>query len=156
MSVHKETLNHSNTERDDIVSFSSFLLVLSVIVHLSSHSAFSQRLNELQEEVKPLYKISSCTYKRTSVQTIFEKAGFKLDWCAFHIVTESGQQEKSSDNLEPKEQRAPEIWDTLTHFEVPQRTYIDEFAFSIAIPGVIFAVLVAVLSVLLCFQHEKL
>lgn len=90
------------------------------------------------------------------MQTIFEKAGFKLDWCAFHIVTENGQSDKSAHDLEPKEQRGQEIWDTLTHFEVPQRTYIDEFAFAIAIPGVILAVLVAILSVLLCFQHEKL
>lgn len=90
------------------------------------------------------------------MQTIFEKAGFKLDWCAFHIVTENGQHEKSAHDLEPKEQRGQEIWDTITRFEAPQRTYIDEVAFAIAIPGVILAVLVAILSVLLCFQHEKL
>ena len=57
-----------------------------VIVHLASNSKFSDRLMELHEEVKPLYKIQSCTYKRTSVQNIFENSGFKLDWCAFKIV----------------------------------------------------------------------
>lgn len=147
--------------RTRVRSIDDFLIIIfsrsfSVIVHLSSHSAFSQRLGELQEEVKPLYKISSCTYKRTSVQTIFEKAGFKLDWCAFHIVTENGHADKSLHDLQPKEQRAQEIWDSMTHFEAPQRTYIDEFAFVIAVPGVILAILVAILSVLLCFQHEKL
>lgn len=79
-----------------------------------------------------------------------------MDWCAFHIVTEDGQHEKSPHDLQPKEQRGQEIWDALDRFEVPQRTYIDEIAFVIAIPGVILAVLVAILSVLLCFQHEKL
>ena len=57
-----------------------------VVVHLGSRAEFSERLMELHEEVKPLYKISSCTYKRTSVQTIFENSGFKLDWCAFKLV----------------------------------------------------------------------
>lgn len=58
-----------------------------VIVHLASKVKFSDRLLELQEEVKPLYKIQSCNYKRTSVQNIFENSGFKLDWCAFKIVS---------------------------------------------------------------------
>jgi alpha-sarcoglycan len=57
-----------------------------VVVHLGSNAAFSVRLQELQEEIRPLYKISSCTYKRTSVQNIFENSGFKLDWCAFRLV----------------------------------------------------------------------
>lgn len=57
-----------------------------VVVHLGSTVPFSQRLLELQEEVKPLYKISSCAYKRTSVQMLFETSGFKMDWCNFHIV----------------------------------------------------------------------
>lgn len=133
-----------------------------IIVHLSSHTAFSQRLIDLQEEVKPLYKISTCTYKRTSVQTIFENAGFKLDWCAFHMVIDDSKaaaaatkqahqtsEQKTLRELEP-------LWDSMSIYEIPQRTYIDEFAFAIALPGVILAILVAILSVVLCFQHEKL
>ncbi|KAL1378742.1 hypothetical protein pipiens_015384 [Culex pipiens pipiens] len=56
-----------------------------VVVHLGSRADFSSRLLDLQEEVKPLYKIASCNYKRTSVQTTFENSGFKLDWCAFKM-----------------------------------------------------------------------
>lgn len=129
-----------------------------IIVHLSSHTAFSQRLNDLQEEVKPLYKIATCTYKRTSVQTIFENVGFKLDWCAFHIVNNFNKtQQKKTHHAEhkPLRERQP-LWDSMSMYEIPQRTYIDEFAFAIALPGVILAILVAILSVVLCFQHEKL
>lgn len=53
---------------------------------MGSNQPFSGRLNELQEEIRPLYKLTTCSYKRTSVQTIFETAGFKIDWCAFRIV----------------------------------------------------------------------
>lgn len=130
-------------------------------MHLSSHTAFSQRLNDLQEEVKPLYKISSCTYKRTSVQTIFENAGIKLDWCAFHIVTDENNNRSMKKSIHHHTEHKPlceqlPIWDGMSLYEVPQRTYIDEFAFSIALPGVILAILIAILSVVLCFQHEKL
>lgn len=128
-----------------------------IIVHLSSHTPFSQRLIDLQEEVKPLYKIASCTYKRTSVQTIFENAGFKLDWCAFHIVSDDGKLIKKIQHNEfkPLRERKP-IWDAMSLYEIPQRAYIDEFAFAIALPGVLLAILIAILSVVLCFQHEKL
>lgn len=129
--------------------------IFRVVVHLSSHTAFSTRLLELQEEVKPLYKITSCTYKRTSVQTIFENAGFKLDWCAFHIVSDDKKPAKKIHEEKPLRERFP-IWDAMDLSEIPQRTYIDEFAFSIALPGVILAILVAMLSVVFCFQHEKL
>lgn len=128
-----------------------------IIVHLSSHTAFSQRLIDLQEEVKPLYKISTCTYKRTSVQTIFENAGFKLDWCAFHMVNDDSKIAKKIHGAENKIAREHEpIWDSMSMYEIPQRTYIDEFAFTVALPGVLLAILIAILSVVLCFQHEKL
>lgn len=129
------------------------LFVDRVIVHLSSYSAFSHRLKELQEEVKPLYKILSCTYKRTSVQTIFEENGFKLDWCAFHLKTD---REKGEKMLAEMVNEKSDIWDPIALFEVPQRFYIDDFAFVVAIPGVILTVLIAVLSIVLCLQHKKM
>lgn len=91
------------------------------------------------------------------MQTIFENAGFKLDWCAFHIVSD----DKKSSNLVENGKEKPlrerfEVWDAMAMNEVPQRTYIDEFAFSVAMPGVLLAMLIAILSVTLCFQHEKL
>lgn len=128
-----------------------------IIVHLSSHTAFSQRLLDLQEEIKPLYKIESCTFKRTSVQMIFENVGFKMDWCKFHIVLDDSKSNKKAHHNEHKSIRdQTPIWDSISTYEIPQRAYIDEFAFSVALPGVILAILIAILSVVLCFQHEKL
>ena len=50
---------------------------------------FSQELNELQEEVKPLWKLRSCPrdFKRTSVERLFREARFALDWCSFRLVS---------------------------------------------------------------------
>lgn len=58
-----------------------------VIVHLGSNAKYSQDLLNLKEEIKPLSKLTTCDYKRTSVQTTFENSGFKLDWCTFKIVS---------------------------------------------------------------------
>ncbi|XP_055642379.1 epsilon-sarcoglycan isoform X2 [Toxorhynchites rutilus septentrionalis] len=137
-----------------------------VVVHLGSRADFSSRLLDLQEEVKPLYKIASCTYKRTSVQTTFENSGFKLDWCAFkmqaaddditampHHPNESYKPAKGSElsNLHRSDK-----WEAPMKSEVPERNYSDEFAVSFAIPGMIFVLLLSILTVILCFQHEKL
>ncbi|KAL7741123.1 hypothetical protein ACLKA6_018152 [Drosophila palustris] len=141
-----------------------------VIVHVGSFSQFSPRLKELQEEVRPLYKLPSCTYKRTSVQKIFENVGFKLDWCAFKMVgMESPTEvlyhnnqatgrlnEHQKQHQQTEEQhRHIEHWMGISREDVPMRNYIDEFAFAFAIPGMILAVLLGMLSAVLCFQHHK-
>ncbi|XP_039501431.1 epsilon-sarcoglycan isoform X4 [Drosophila santomea] len=135
-----------------------------VIVHVGSFAQFSPRLQELQEEVRPLYKLPSCTYKRTSVQKIFENVGFKLDWCAFRMVgmespTEilfhSGKQNEQQMAEEDKGHRHEDRWLGISREDVPVRNYIDEFAFAFAIPGMILAILIGMLSAVLCFQHEK-
>ncbi|XP_017029489.1 epsilon-sarcoglycan isoform X2 [Drosophila kikkawai] len=135
-----------------------------VIVHVGSFAQFSPRLKELQEEVRPLYKLPSCTYKRTSVQKIFENVGFKLDWCAFRMVgvespTEilyhSGKQNEQQAAEEQPRQEQQDRWMGISREDVPVRNYIDEFAFAFAIPGMIFAILIGMLSAVLCFQHEK-
>ncbi|XP_021703910.1 epsilon-sarcoglycan isoform X2 [Aedes aegypti] len=137
-----------------------------VVVHLGSRADFSGRLLELQEEVKPLYKIASCNYKRTSVQTTFESSGFKLDWCAFKLHAADDditamphhphESHKPAKGSELSTLRRSDKWDAPMKSEVPDRNYSDEFAVSFAIPGMIFAVLLSVLTVILCFQHEKL
>lgn len=133
-------------------------MFIRVVVHISSHTAFSQRLLDLHEEVKPLYKLQTCTYKRTSVQMIFESAGFKLDWCAFHMYTvDSPTEKKKHANSEhvPLRARMP-VWDAMSLDEVPVRSYVDELAYCIAVPSVLLTILVAILSLVLCFQHRKL
>ncbi|XP_068151178.1 epsilon-sarcoglycan isoform X2 [Drosophila tropicalis] len=129
-----------------------------VIVHVGSFAQFSPRLQELQEEVRPLYKLPTCTYKRTSVQKIFENVGFKLDWCAFKMVGVESPTEilYHSGKQNEEQQRQPiDRWMGISRDDVPVRNYIDEFAFAFAIPGVIFAILVGMLSAVLCFHHEK-
>ncbi|KAH8324593.1 hypothetical protein KR074_012225 [Drosophila pseudoananassae] len=132
-----------------------------VIVHVGSFAKFSPRLIELQEEVRPLYKLPTCNYKRTSVQKIFENVGFKLDWCAFRMVGVESPTEilyhsgKQGEQQATEEHRHQDRWMGIAREDVPVRNYIDEFAFSFAIPGMIFAVLIGMLSAVLCFQHEK-
>ncbi|XP_058818328.1 epsilon-sarcoglycan isoform X2 [Topomyia yanbarensis] len=137
-----------------------------VVVHLGSRADFSSRLLDLQEEVKPLYKIASCNYKRTSVQTTFENSGFKLDWCAFKL--HAAHDDITAMPHHPHESLNPgkgselttlhrsDKWEAPMKSEVPERNYSDEFAVSFAIPGMIFALLLSILTVILCFQHEKL
>lgn len=146
-----------------------------VIVHLGSNVPFSERLKELQEEIKPLYKMTSCTFKRTSVQTLFEEGGFKLDWCAFRIVSNGGgghdgqRNEAEADGADRGSgstahgseligigKNVVEQWVGLKSGDVPERNYIDELAFAVAIPGMILAILVGVLSAILCFQHDSM
>lgn len=126
-----------------------------VVIHLGSSAQFSARLLELQEEVKPLYKMASCGFKRTSVQKQFESSGFKLDWCNFHLndadelVTSEKQQTVQDGGRHQK-------WEPLRREDIPVRNYSDEMAISIAVPGVILTLLIAMLTIILCFNHEDL
>lgn len=128
-----------------------------VIVQLGSSLDFSTRLRDLQEEIRPLYKLASCNFKRTSVQAIFEHQGFKLDWCAFKLIEvgDGGNSSRLKSESPNGGQHGTEHWLGLKSEDIPQRNYIDELAITIAIPGMILAILVAVLSGILCFQHES-
>lgn len=133
-----------------------------VVVHLGSTAPFSFRLLELQEEVKPLYRIPSCPFKRTSVETLFESSGFKLDWCSFRIVDEVEQvMSQKHSRLESSSERVTNLsqineWEPLSKDDLPIRNYTDELAISLAVPGVILTLLIALLTVILCFEHENL
>lgn len=60
-----------------------------VVLRIGSRAPLSNELIELQEEVKPLWKVPSCPrdFKRTTVERYFRDAGFNLDWCAFRLVS---------------------------------------------------------------------
>lgn len=125
-----------------------------VIVHLGSKAPLSDRLVELNEEIAPLAKLTTCTFKKTKVQTIFQNAGFQVDWCAFKIITEEATPSpESSSEASMLSQKA---WTGPTRDELPERNYSEEIAIAVAIPSVWFAFLVALLTVVLCFKHEKL
>lgn len=60
-----------------------------MVIRLGSRADFSAELLELQEEVRPLWKLQSCPrdFKRTTVERVFREAGFALDWCSFRLVS---------------------------------------------------------------------
>lgn len=64
-------------------------MLFSIIIRIGSTAEFSQELIELQEEVKPLWKVPTCPrgFKRTTVERYFRDAGFALDWCTFRLVS---------------------------------------------------------------------
>lgn len=124
-----------------------------VYVHLGSSQPLSERLKELSEEIKPLSKLTTCTFKKTKVQSIFQNAGFQVDWCAFKIITED--QAPSEITHEEASMLSQKIWSGPSRDELPDRNYSEEIALAIAIPSVWFAFLVALLTVVFCFQHEK-
>lgn len=45
-------------------------------------------------------------------------------------------------------------WESMNKEDAPKRNYIDEMAFALAIPAMIFAILITILTTVLCFQHE--
>lgn len=125
-----------------------------VIVHLGSNAPLSSRLLELNDEIKPLSKLTTCTYKKTKVQSIFQNAGFVVDWCTFKIVTEESSSKDETTSEASLQAFKP--WNSPSRDELPERNYSEEIAVAVAIPSVWFAFLVALLTVVLCFQHEKL
>ncbi|XP_076240253.1 sarcoglycan alpha isoform X2 [Calliopsis andreniformis] len=141
-----------------------------VVMRLGSSVPFSQELNKLQEEVKSLSKLKSCPrdFKRTSVERLFRMAEFILDWCSFRLVEQeqqSLQQESarrgSSMNVvglpasgisEHTEWR----WARSTKASIPTRSYFKEIAATIFVPTTLFLILAALLSTILCLNHEKM
>lgn len=128
-----------------------------VIVHLGSNAPLSTKLIELNKEIKPLSKLTTCTFKKTKVETIFQKAGFQVDWCAFKIITD--EPSPSEENIAEESMASmlsQKVWTSASKEELPERNYSEEIAVAVAIPSVWLAFLVALLTVVLCFQHEKL
>ncbi|XP_053976886.1 epsilon-sarcoglycan isoform X2 [Hylaeus volcanicus] len=140
-----------------------------VVVRLGSSLPFSQELNELQEEVKPLWKLSSCPrdFKRTSVERLFREAEFALDWCSFKLL----EQEQQSLQHESWASQGPSVnviglpgisehtewrWARSTKASIPTRSYFNEIVTTIFVPTILLLVLAALLSTVLCLNHEKI
>ncbi|XP_068978166.1 epsilon-sarcoglycan isoform X1 [Bombus flavifrons] len=141
-----------------------------VVIRLGSSVPFSQELNELQEEVKPLWKLPFCPrdFKRTSVERLFREAEFALDWCSFRLV----EQEQQSLQQESA-RRGPSMnvldlpasgisehtewrWARSTKANIPTRSYFEEIATTIFVPAILLLVLAALLSTVLCLDREKM
>lgn len=154
---------------------------------------FSQEMNELQEEVKPLWKLKSCPrdFKRTSVERLFREAEFTLDWCSFRLVSVLSspihgtqrifttlcylaQVEQEQQSLQQESARRGSSmnvvglpasgisehtewrWARSTKASIPTRSYFKEIATTIFVPTALLLVLAALLSTVLCLNHEKM
>lgn len=45
-------------------------------------------------------------------------------------------------------------WNAISKGDVPQRSYIHEFLFTILVPMFVMTILAILLSLILCFHHE--
>ncbi|XP_066903971.1 epsilon-sarcoglycan isoform X2 [Halyomorpha halys] len=118
---------------------------------------FSEELMDLQEEVRPLLKFSSCPrdFKRTTVDRHFRSQGFLLDWCSFRLV----KLESESGNAHYKEAEADIMggsgWKLPDKYNLPTRDYVSEMLMTIIVPAATLVILWLFLSFVLCFQHQS-
>jgi alpha-sarcoglycan len=130
-----------------------------VVVVFGSNAPLSDILIELKDEIEPLKKLSTCTYKKSKHQMKFEtikKTKLIIDWCAVKILNENDRTPSVESKIEEASFVSQKIWIAPTKEELPERNYSEEIAVSIAIPSVVLAFLVALLTIVLCFQHEEL
>lgn len=129
-----------------------------VVIRLGSREEFSEELRELQDEVKPLWKFTSCPrdLKRTSVDRHFRSQGFILDWCSFRLV----KLESESGNAHYKEAAADILgssgWELPDKYLLPSRDYSSEILTTLIVPVSTLVVLWIFLSFILCFQHDSM
>lgn len=134
-----------------------------VVIRLGSEFPFSAELLELQEEVRPLWKVPACPrdFKRTSVERFFREAGFALDWCSFRLVDNNNSaMHHTNGNLVMEEQEhhyeSNDIWHSISKEDVPRRSYMHELLVSFLVPVIILIILGLLLSFLLCFESEDI
>ncbi|XP_018570617.1 epsilon-sarcoglycan isoform X2 [Anoplophora glabripennis] len=132
-----------------------------VVVRLGSYEEFSPELLKLQEEVRPLWKLGSCNFKRTSVQIIFRDNGFNLDWCFFRLMYNNNSdlnQPGANEKLSSLEENnlLHDHWKPVSKSDLPKRSYSQELLVSILVPLLIMLVLASTLSFILCLHHDDL
>lgn len=127
-----------------------------VVLRIGSTAQLSNELIELQEEVKPLWRVPSCPrdFKRTTVERLFRENGFALDWCTFRLLEDKSDNEELVNTV--REEVDIDRWISVAKSEVPNRNYTHELIFTILIPMFILVVLVVFLSLILCLQHDSL
>nr|CAD7199146.1 unnamed protein product [Timema douglasi] len=136
-----------------------------IVMRIGSQATFSSLLIDLQEEVKPLWKLNTCprNFKRTTVEWLFRDAGFALDWCTFRLVEDTSSSLRQHaghvdtgiiDQYRPLGLGKEDRWSRPTKSGVPQRSYVGEFVLTLLVPMLVMLVLVLMLSLILCFHHE--
>jgi len=122
-----------------------------VVIRLASSANFSLALEELDRETQPLRRLSTCSFKRVSVERFFRQAGFAVDWCAFRLISPEAQvvDEETEDE---KDSNIAEMFPT---FKFPQRGSVErrkmvkEMLTAAVIPLLIFLVLSSCLGCIL-------
>ncbi|XP_024083589.1 epsilon-sarcoglycan, partial [Cimex lectularius] len=132
-----------------------------VVVHLGSTSKYSQVLLDLQDEVKPLYKFTSCPrdFKRSTVDRRFRPKNFLIDWCFFRLYI---LQEKSDDSFtdnaqyhEPERVSDNVSWNLVRRESLPRRHFAREMLTVLVIPFLSLFLFIVLLSFVLCFHYDK-
>ncbi|XP_034944613.1 epsilon-sarcoglycan isoform X2 [Chelonus insularis] len=139
-----------------------------VVVKLGSSVPFSHTLHNLEDEVKPLRKISHCPkdYKRTTKEKIFRDADFMLDWCSFKLISENRSVHQESARRGPSmnvidratlgsSERVEWQWARPKKSSVPIRNYLNEIVSAIFIPTGLLLILAIFLSTTFCLQHPN-
>ncbi|XP_060528903.1 epsilon-sarcoglycan isoform X2 [Cylas formicarius] len=132
-----------------------------VIVRFGSEVVFSSELLELQEEVRPLYKVSPCPrgFKKTSVERYFKEAGFSMDWCSFRLIRRDENNNSAmhkSNHVNTEEDAYDDYWRPISRDELPKRSYMKELLLTITVPTFVMVILVLILTFVLCFHHDDL
>ncbi|XP_046668113.1 alpha-sarcoglycan isoform X2 [Homalodisca vitripennis] len=131
-----------------------------IVMHIGSRAPFSKTLEDLQLEVLPLRSKgqTNCPdFKHTSVERFFKQYNFSLDWCAFRLVNVTSQIE---DVLEDFSAEYNPTWlnqknaISVSKQELPNRHYMSELALTLVVPLLCLAVLVILLTFILCFQQD--
>ncbi|CAH0555433.1 unnamed protein product [Brassicogethes aeneus] len=126
-----------------------------VVIRLGSQEAFSHEMIGLQEEVRPLWKMTLCPFKRTSVERYFRTAGFALDWCLFRLIGENNSAIGVNEKLSYQEPNDVLI-DTISKDDIPKRDYFNDYLLATMVPIGINLILVCLVSFIICAKHDSL
>ncbi|CAH0387809.1 unnamed protein product [Bemisia tabaci] len=124
-----------------------------VVVRIGSEQEFSPALLALEQEVKPLWKLMFCDFKRTSVERYFRSNDFYMDWCAFRLNYVAAKPKTEPPPLEWGQQLQ---WDALEIKSIPVRNFTAEFFTMLISPILSFLMFATILSLILCFHHQSL
>jgi len=120
-----------------------------VVIRLASSSNFSLALEELDRETQPLRRLSSCSFKRVSVERFLRQAGFAVDWCAFRLIRPGPQVLDEEDDLEELYVDKTPAFKFPKRGAVERRTMVKEMLTAAVIPLLIFLVFSSCLGCIL-------
>ncbi|KAI5724139.1 hypothetical protein M8J76_016001 [Diaphorina citri] len=125
---------------------------VGVVIWLGSNENFTSVLLRLEDETKPLRKLTQCPreFKRTTVDRHFREWNFIVDWCSFRLMNKKRILAEESDKI--NKQKASHLdltyrkWQSgLYRHQVPNKNYWLELAYVVVLPSIILLLLGAFL-----------